>query len=497
MPTENNRAQETSVAWKTPDLAGLRTLGAVGAGLVAALAMLWLLHWHMLPLGVRGQWQWRQRDMPFWPGPAVGFACAVVLLGAALALDASRRRAVARRPAIASLVILLLGSYFLAGAILVAEPGGYARATLSIFSDLSMGYLTEVSKNPDLSAWLRDTRRRTDLGFVPARVATHPPGPVACFFLLDGVVRRYAGLQQIGLAPLTKLGLSVDELLETARRVGSGRFETHHIAVASLSVWVLMVAVPVAIAGGWLLGLCWLGERAGIAAAVLAAVIPSLFIFTPGIDAGIAALAVWVLGLWAWALNRGRCFIPAGLVWGLGLQMTFGLAVLAIILLTMWVAGGRPGGWRAWAWLGAGVVIAHLPLVALGYDPLTNFVASIKAQHHIMAARSYGPWLVMNAWDIILFAGPVLVALAISSGGRTKSLGLGLAITVVFLLAAGATRGEVGRIWCFLMPPMGVCAGAALVALQESAFLFAGTVAVMAQLMMTTGLATYLILVTP
>lgn len=492
-----DNAHGTPVAEAAPDVAKLRVLGAVGAGLVATLVMLWLLHWHLLPLGVGGEWHWRQRDMAFWPGPAVLLACAFVLLGATLALDAARRQAIARRQAAASIAVLLVGSYCLAGATLLAEPGGYSRAVLSIFSDLSMGYLTEVSKNPSFGAWLRDTRRRTDLGLVPARVATHPPGPVACFFLLDALVRRYGSVQRLALVPLDRLGVGAGELLETARRVGSGRFDTHHVAVASLGVWVLMVPLPLAVAGAWALGSWWLGGRAGIAAATLAAVIPSLCVFTPGIDAGIAALAIWVLALWAWALRRQRWFVVAGLVWGLGLQMTFGLVVLVVVVLGMWLAGGRPGGWRAWAWVAVGVVLAHLPLVAIGYAPVADFAASIRAQRHIMASRSYAPWVLMNAWDIVIFAGPALVALALSSGGRTKGLGLGLGATVALLLLGGATRGEVGRIWCFLMPPMGVCAGAALVALQESAFLFAGTVAVMAQLMMTTGLATYLLLVTP
>ncbi|MCX7597572.1 MAG: hypothetical protein N2512_01700 [Armatimonadetes bacterium] len=496
MPTQDN-AKGTPLAGAASEVAKLRALGAVGAGLVASVIMLWLLHLHLLPLGVRGQWHWRQRDTAFWPGPAVLLACTFVLLGAALALDAARRQALARRQAAASIIVLLTGSYFLAGAMLLAEPGGYCRATLSVFSDLSMGYLTEASKNPDFRDWLRNTKSRTSLGQVPDRVATHPPGPVLVFYVLDGLVRGQPGLERVGLAPLGRLGLTAEELLETARRVGSGRFDVHHVAVASLAVWLLMAAVPMAIAGAWLLGFWWLGERAGIAAAAVATVIPSLYVFTPGIDAGIAALAVWVLALWAWALKRGRGFIAAGVVWGLSLQMTFGLAALGVILLTVWLAGGRSGGWRAWAWLAAGVAVSHLPLVALGYDPLTNLAASLRAQHHIMASRSYAPWALMNAWDIIVFAGPALVALALSGGGRTKGLGLGLGATVVLLLLAGATRGEVGRIWCFLMPPMGLCAAAALVALEESAFLFAGTVVITAQLMMTTGLATYLLLVTP
>jgi len=477
--------------------AGMQAVGAVGSGLLAVFVILWLLHWHLLPLGVRGEWHWRQRDMAFWPGPAVMLACALLLVGAALALDAARREAIARRQALASIVALLLGSYLLPGAILLAEPGGYGRATLSVFSDLSMGYLSEVSKNPSFRTWLRDTRRRTDLGLVPARVATHPPGPVACFYLLDGLVRSHPALARLAMAPFRLVGLAPDEVLGTAQRVGSGRFDIHHVAVASLAVWVLTVPVPLAVAGAWALGSWWLGGRAGIVAAVLTATIPSLFVFTPGIDAGIAALAVWVVALWAWVLRRRQWFALVGLAWGLGLQMTFGLAVLGVALFTMWLASGRSGGWRAWAWLLGGVVLAHLPVVAMGYDPVANFVASLTAQRHIMASRQYPAWVAMNAWDIVLFAGPVLVALALSSSGRTKGLGLGLAVTVVLLLLAGATRGEVGRIWCFLMPPMGVCAAAALVALEESAFLFAGIVAVAAQLMMVTGLATYLLLVTP
>jgi hypothetical protein len=360
-----------------------------------------------------------------------------------------------------------------------------------------MGYLSEVTEAQGLRPWLADTARRVDTGKVPARVATHPPGPVAFFWAADRLVRDHPGLQRLALAPVRAMHITATDMIAAASRVGSGKWTTESVAAASAGMWLLMMAAPVTVLGVFLLAGWWLGPREALAAAALSAAIPSLYVFTPGIDAAAAALTIWTMALWAWSLRRGKAFWPAGIVLGLGLQWTFGLAILALPLALMWLWAGRRGGLRAFVELALGIVAAHVPLVALGYSPAASFAGSMAAQYHIMASRHRLPWTIMNAWDFILFAGPALVALASAAGLRDRRLGLAVGITILLLLAGGATRGEVGRIWCFLVPPLAVSAGAALAAVTESAFVLGGTVCLLAGLTMTMGLATYLLLVTP
>ena len=481
------------------DAGRLRTgvMAAATAGIVAAAAMLWLMHARMLPLGVFGEWTWSQRDLPLLPAPSVLVAALLILAGAVAALDAVRKEKIRRAQALIGLLVLAVASYALPQAMLVSEPAGYGRATLTVLSDLSMGYLSEASKMHALRPWLEDTARRTNLGVVPARVATHPPGPVLFFRLLSHLARKHPGLQRIVVAPLLVGDTKPDDIMVAAKRVSSGALHFHHIAAACLSIWVLGLAVPAAMLGTWLFAWWWLGPREATTAAVLIGAVPALWVFTPGIDVRSASLTAFALAFWALAMKRPGWAWVAGIVWGVSLQWSYGLSALIVLFAAMWLVRGRSGGWRPWVGLIVGVVVAHLPLMLLGYHPLANFAGSMAAQRTIMAGRHYMPWLIMNAWDILLFSGPALVALAAAASGRARGLGTALTVTIALLLLSGATRGEVGRIYCFLAAPMAVCAAAAMTVTTESPFLLSGTVAIAAQLAAALGLGTYLMLVTP
>ncbi len=472
-------------------------MAAAAAGLVAAAAMLWLLHAHLLPLGVFGEWTWNQRNLPLLPAPSVLVTGLLILAGAVAALDAVRKDKVRRAQAAIGLLVLAIASYALPQAMLVSEPAGYGRATLTVLSDLSMGYLSEASKMQGLRPWLHDTARRTDLGAVPARVATHPPGPVLFFRWLSHVARKHPGLQRVVVAPLLIGETKPDDIVAAAKHVSSGDLRFHHIAAACLSIWVLGLAVPAAMLGTWLFAWWWLGPREATTAAVLVGAVPTLWVFTPGIDAYGASLTALALAFWALAMKRSGWAWTAGIVWGVSLQWSYGLSALIVLFGVLWLVRGRPGGWRPWVGLLAGVLVAHLPLMLLGYRPVANFLGSMAAQRTIMAGRHYMPWLILNAWDILLFSGPALVALAASASGRARGLGTALVVTIALLLLSGATRGEVGRIYCFLAPPMAVCAAAAMTVTTESPFLLSGTVAIAAQLAAALGLGTYLMLATP
>jgi hypothetical protein len=82
-----------------------------------------------------------------------------------------------------------------------------------------------------------------------------------------------------------------------------------------------------------------------------------------------------------------------------------------------------------------------------------------------VASRSYGTWLVWNPYDLLLLLGPaVLVPAAASLAGLIRghagegwrpafrTLAWGWWALLLLLLLSGSVRGEVGRIWLFLMP---------------------------------------------
>ena len=219
----------------------------------------------------------------------------------------------------------------------------------------------------------------------------------------------------------------------------------------------------------------------------------------PGIDAWAAALALWSLALLVWSIRTERPFIAAaaGVVWGIGLQWTFGLSALApIVAWLTWHHSQRRRLVTA-VLLIIGVVAAHIPLMLIGYNPAANFIASMHAQRTIMASRTYLGWIVFNAWDIILFIGPPLAALCGVAGLDGRNTIAPVAITLIFLLLAGATRGEVGRIWAFLMPIAAVGAASALARLRETPLVLTGALVMAGQLAVLLAYSCYLALVTP
>ena len=77
-----------------------------------------------------------------------------------------------------------------------------------------------------------------------------------------------------------------------------------------------------------------------------------------------------------------------------------------------------------------------------------------------VASRSYSTWLLWNPYDLLLLLGPAVLVLAAAAlrppagDGRPafRALAWGWWALFAVLLLSGSVRGEVGRIWLFLMP---------------------------------------------
>ncbi|MCD6352436.1 MAG: hypothetical protein J7M26_09980, partial [Armatimonadetes bacterium] len=492
---------------------------AVLLGLLATAAVSLLLALRLLPLGYAGQWAWPLRSTPLPITPGLMLTAMVLFLFAgAFVLDASRVEKIRRAEAYLALPFLLLACYLFPLQLVSAEPGGWSRAVLALCADPTTGYLTEAARIDDLRAWLSDTRRRTDMRVTPSRVATHPPGPVLFYYWWSKAVQRSPALRGLAERFYSPTRGLRDQLLRSAHMVCTAHLKDYHMDAAALSVFLLLAAVPVAMAGAFVLGWAVGGERLALATAVLASAIPGLHVFVPSIDATTAAFATWALALAAWACKGRSPLLAAlaGVMWGLGLQWTFGLLALAVPLaaLLLWrrcagatasprrpkggtaedgdatlgepqseaapslraassaaATGERPGRLSLGLALplAAGGVLAHLPLMSLGYNPLSSFLYSMATQRHIMAQRTYAIWVALDAWDFVLFAGPALVLVATVAIGnlRRQPLLAGLLATLALLLVAGTTRGEVGRIWSFLMPLVAVVAAQALARARE------------------------------
>jgi hypothetical protein len=119
------------------------------------------------------------------------------------------------------------------------------------------------------------------------------------------------------------------------------------------------------------------------------------------------------------------------------------------------------------ALMGVGVIVPWLAAYALwGMNFFELLRAGLAAHYEIVTAhRDYALWIWMNVVDFVLWTGPTLILLGMAGSGWLLArgwrlrpwrdwTGLALILWIVFLILdiSGTTRGEIGRLWIFLMP---------------------------------------------
>jgi hypothetical protein len=117
--------------------------------------------------------------------------------------------------------------------------------------------------------------------------------------------------------------------------------------------------------------------------------------------------------------------------------------------------------------MGAGVLLPWLLAYGLwGMNFFELMRSGLSAHYEIVTAhRDYATWIWMNLVDFTLWLGPHLILLGTVASGWLLLQGrrlhpwrdwTGLAVVVwlvvLILNISGATRGEIGRLWIFLMP---------------------------------------------
>ncbi|GAA2700916.1 hypothetical protein ACFY2R_01155 [Micromonospora olivasterospora] len=345
--------------------------------------------------------------------PALLVAAAVVRYGPGLARRAPWPR-------------LLAGGYLaaLAWTLSLALVDGWSAGFAERLT-VQAEYLHEVPGVRDVPAMLAGFTGRI-LDFQPDSWSTHtsghPPGALLLFVALDrvGLGGGTAAALACVLAGAT-VSVSVPAALRALGREAAAR--------AALPFLVLLP------------GAVWVGASAdGIFAAVLAA--------------GLALLA----------RPGRRAALPAGLLLGLALHLSYGLVlagVLALTVVALRPADRRDGWadrWRVLALAGAGVAAVTGAFVAAGFWWLDGYHLVVERYYQGWAAdRPYGYWIWANLAALLLCAGPAAgpaLARALGpavrrSAGRDPAVWLPVAAAVAVLAAdlSGLSKAEVERIW--------------------------------------------------
>jgi hypothetical protein len=381
----------------------------------------------------------------FWQ-PTLDTGAAVVALPVALAAAAAlvalaRADRRSRRLRLAGSLVALF-ALVLAVAALAGGPAAWA-APLAFVGEYP-GAVGQVGPIPAF------------LGEFPARVATlpdfaaqHPPFATVFYVLVD---RVWAGLGPAALATvaagclglLVAAGLARDQLGEDGERFAT-------VCWALAPVTVLYVATSA--------DAMWAPVLAG---------------------AGLAADRGLVRRSWAWTLAGGA------LLW-LASMLTFAAALVLPFLAVRALAVRSADGWAwvlRWTAATAAVVLglAGLLQATTGYD----VVAAVLSVHDFWSEapgtqqRVWWVWIFGDLLAFCLILGfPLAAALVarLAAVVRERAWGSFEAATVAALLAAacwGHTRGEVERMWQFLVPFAVVVAARQLLRWRASLRLVAG-----------------------
>jgi len=193
-------------------------------------------------------------------------------------------------------------------------------------------------------------------------------------------------------------------------------------------------------------------------------------------------LAIATLGLLyaAWRRRSAALALVAGVVMAVGMFFSFAfiaVGVWAVVWAGLGLRASKDRRATARGLLAGAAValvgfgIAYLCLyLATGYKPVAVARAALAAHRDVTtveAGRTYWKWVFMNLGETAIFAGLPLVLAAVWSGGalrRDPELGrwrcflLSWVIVFGLLDISGTIRGEVGRIWLFLLWPAAIAA---------------------------------------
>jgi methylthioxylose transferase len=397
-----------------------RATAATGVAVVAVGALGTFAHrgFGRVPFSVPA-WPWYTSDpfYVFWDPrwPSRWLVVALAAAAGVVVLFRSGVRPGVRVAASAGLLLVLA----LAVAALDGGPAAW-RAPLEFTGEYPKG----VGQVGDIRSFLREFPER--LASLPSHASGHPAGVMVLYALLgrvwpglDGAALGTVALGCLGVLPVA--GLARDELGEEGSR------------------WALVL---------WVLAPITVLYTATSADAVFAVALAG---------AALAAHRGLVRRSWVWTITGGV------LLW-VGSMLTYAAALLLVFLLVR--AAGRlrsePGWVLRWAAATAGTVLglAGLLWLATGYDP----VAAVRATHaaYQAAPGSAGrPYLLWLVGDPIAFGGMLGIPLFAALAARAVALVRQRAWTsfdaavLACLLAAsswGFSRGEVERIFLFLVP---------------------------------------------
>jgi hypothetical protein len=423
--------------------------------------------------GLPGEWIWRRNILPVRLFPPLLSGLGLTALAALIAR--AEWSSLSRPTRALVLLLLILVTFAFQFALLNSVGPAWVTPGAYIVSPAATTYFAVSLDVTDPARWIADYPRL--LHALPYHAGTHPPGFVL-FFL---------AIRRVCAAIIDTPSPYLDQLARQYNDVFGLGLRGPDAAAAIASALVIALLGALAILPIYYLARLLVGPRAAPYAACLSASIPALLLLAASPDLIILSLTALALclGYCAWRRRSLPLAFVAGLTVALGLFLSLAFALVAA-LAAIWLILGlfgpsprREAVARAAAIGGAafaGLLAFYLALyVIYGYRPIEVAFQALQAHRAVTtveAARTYWAWVLMNPVECALFAGlPLVIAAAWSwrvcadpSQARLRLFLWAWFLLFVALDLSGTVRGEVGRIWLFLLWPISLAASAWLAA---------------------------------
>ncbi len=440
----------------------------------------------LLPLGVpgEGQWVWAYRDTVASALTALLPLLTFVVIVTVWAFVYEQSERGDLRGRWAALLFFVFGAMALRVTVQSVNPPqtqGASYVAWTIVSRVSTTYFADALPIRNVSEFLRtfpERQRKSDW-----HVKTHPPGTILFFYLVNRAVHKSPGLANA----LTRLmgwgsGDGLSELREQVQgNTGVRLNDDTDLVGAAAAGYLLPLIGSLGILPLFLLTRRLFDERTAWAATLLGLVAPSFNVFFPVVDQVYLTLAITVMWLLANGLGRQQGEVgklgdwemaAAGVVLALGLFMTFSfLALLFLCVLWIGIASCRQRNvlLKRLVPFVAGLMLPLILLYLLfGLNLVTVLKIALTAHGGVTERRWRGVWLAGNLIDFFVFIGlPIALlfmvscwhcvkqwfrAANVSERSPADALLLSYVVTLLLLDVSGVVRGEVARIWMFLMP---------------------------------------------
>lgn len=307
---------------------------------------------------------------------------------------------------------------------------------------------------------------------------THPQGNIIFIKIIIQMFERFASLREIMFAVSGSLQIdrvylaSVDAIL---------RNDAYFAASTFLGLLLPLLSI-VSLLPLYIIGKNLFNRRVGYLAALLSICIPAYILISPQIDQLYVLLAVTITALYVVGYRKNNVYmiILGGLVLTLSLFFTIAIILLLPILWVITVVieaqSLKNNGYldllrlslrnKYFIIFGLTTSFGFLTCILIEHDLLYTFFRILKHNSEFnktafAEGRPYLYWLVGNLYEYAMFLGiplSVLFVAEVCSKPENKIIkasklySLLILFVIIMLDISGINRGEVARLWMFLMP---------------------------------------------